>query len=277
MGLTPSQTTGTDAVETELKTGSGFWSSGRILVLLLAAAVIVRALVTLTRDMVQFDETAYLRMAENLASGNGLLDISGLTTTHFTPLLPLLIAGLAVVVRNYVLAGYIISIIFSSLILIPTFLLGRDLFDERAGLYAAALMVAAPIFITTSEFIYTEVVYIFFLLMGAFFGWHMLHRGRLQCGLAAGLSLGLAYLANPQAFFYVVALLALAVVIAIRKKARGRLLSAAALLGVVFLVFAVPYIIFLHAELGRWTYSGKSTGGPIYTATHNISRTDAME
>ncbi|MHB1389968.1 MAG: ArnT family glycosyltransferase [Thermoleophilia bacterium] len=277
MDLTRPQTPDTGEDERGLKAGSGFWTTGRILGLLVVAAVIVRVLVTLTREMVQFDETAYLRMAQNLAWGNGLLDISGLTTTHFTPLLPMLIAGLAVIVRGYVVAGYIIAIIFSSLILIPTFLLGRDLFDERVGLYATALMVPVPIFVTTSEFIYTEVVYIFFLLMGAFFGWHMLHRGRLQCGLGAGVSLGLAYLANPQAIFYVLVLLALAVVIALLKQRRGRLILAAALLGVTFLVFAAPYIFFLHAQLGKWTYSGKTTGGPIYMATHNISSSDAVE
>lgn len=271
------QTMGTGAGGDELETGKGFWTAGRILALLVTAAVVVRVLVTLTRDMVQYDETAYLRMAENLAAGRGLLDISGLTTTHFTPLLPMLIAGLAVIVRNYVLAGYIVAIIFSSLILIPTFLLGRELFDERVGLYAAALMIAAPIFITTSEFIYSEVVYIFFLLMGAFFGWHMLRRGRLQSGMATGLSLGLAYLANPEALFYVVVLLVLAAVIAVRKRGRAKLLTSAALFGAAFLVFALPYIFFLHAELGRWTYTGKSTAGPIYGVTHNISSSDTLE
>lgn len=252
----------------------GLWTPGRALAFILMAALVIRVLATLTRQMVQFDETAYLRMAENLAAGNGLLDVSGLNSTHFAPLLPAFIAGMAFVVRDYVLAGYIVAIVFGVLLLIPVYLLGKELLGARAGLMAAALMAAAPIFVGTSEFIYSEGIYIFFLLMALFYGWHMLKRPRLQCGLLAGVSLGLAYLANPSAVFYLAVLLLLAAGVAWRRGAWRRMARPAALLVACFSLFAVPYIIFIHSELGRWTFSGKSTAGNIYSATHNIRRDD---
>src|SRR5665648_1246100 len=86
--------------------GSGArFSPTAILALLVLFALAVRVLAALKRPMIQLDETAYVRMAENFASGDGLLDISGLTTTHFSPLLPLLIAGVAAVMSFRVTAA----------------------------------------------------------------------------------------------------------------------------------------------------------------------------
>lgn len=252
----------------------GFWTAGRVLALIMLAALAIRILATMTRSMIQFDETAYVRMAENLANGLGPLDVSGLTSTHFSPLLPLMIAAVAFVVRDYILSGYIVVIIFSTLILLPTYLLGKELVGERAGLMAAALMAVSPFFISTSEFIYSESVDIFFMMMALFFGWQMLKRRRLACGAAAGICLGFDYLARPTAIFYLVALAGLAVLVAWRRRAWLPMAKPAGVMLAVFLVFAIPYVIFLHAELDRWTYSGKMIAGNTYAATYGFKRED---
>lgn len=250
----------------------GFWTPGRVLALIMLAALLIRVASTLTRSMIQFDETAYVRMAQNLAEGLGPLDVSGLTSTHFSPLLPLIIAAVAFVVQDYILAGYITVIIFGTLILLPTYLLGRELVGERAGLMAAALMAVSPFFISTSEFIYSESVDIFFMMMALFFGWQMLRHRRLACGAAAGICLGLDYLARPTAIFYLLALLGLAVLVAWRKQVWGRMSRSAGIMLAVFLVFGIPYVVFLHSELGRWTYSGKMIAGNTYAATMGFKR-----
>lgn len=256
------------------KQKTGFWTPGRVLALIMLVALAIRVLATLTRSMIQFDETAYVRMAENLADGLGPLDVSGLTSTHFTPLLPMLITAVAFVLQDYILSGYIVVIVFGTLILLPTYLLGKELINERVGLMAAALMAVSPFFVGTSEFIYSESVDIFFMMMALFFGWHMLKRQRITCGAAAGICLGLDYLARPTAIFYLFALLGLALLVAWRKHVWTRMLKAAGILILLFLVFAIPYVIFLHSELGRWTYSGKMIAGNTYSATHNIKRQD---
>lgn len=247
---------------------------GRWLLLIMGLSVIVRILVTLHHQMIQFDETAYVRMAENLAAGKGPLDISGLTTTHYSPLLPLLIAGLAVVLKNYVLSGYVVVAVFGTLLVVPTYLLGRELIGTRVGLMAAALMAISPFYVGTSEYIYSETVYIFFLLSGLYFGWVMLKTSRRASGSMAGVSLGLAYLANPSGLFYVITLLVLALIVAWRQGAWRRMAWPVGLFLFCFMIFAAPYIGFMHHELGRWTYSGKFIAGNTYSATHNIARDD---
>ncbi|MHB0915268.1 MAG: ArnT family glycosyltransferase [Thermoleophilia bacterium] len=258
------------------ESGRGFWTPGRVLALIMLVALLIRVLATMTRSMIQFDETAYVRMAENLASGLSPLDVSGVTSTHFSPLLPLIIAAVAFVLQDYILSGYVVVIVFSTLILLPTYLLGKELLGERVGLMAAALMAVSPFFISTSEFIYSESVDIFFMMMALFFGWHMLHRRRLACGAAAGICLGFDYLARPTAVFYVVALLALASLVAWRRQAWLAMARSAGVMLAVFMVFAVPYVIFLHSETGRWTYSGKMIAGNTYAATFDLRRDDTV-
>lgn len=256
----------------------GFWTPTRILVALILFALLLRILATLTRSIIQFDETAYVRIAENLASGKGLLDISGLTTTHFTPLLPFMIAGLAYLTGDYVVAGYAVVTLFGALLLIPTYLLGREMAGVRVGLMAAALMAVSPIFVGTKEYIYTESIFTFFLLLSAFFFWQTLNRWRFSCASLSAISLGLAYLANPLAVFFVVVFPVLALSVSIRRKLVKRMLKVVALFLALFFLVASPYLIFLHSELGRWTLSGKeSFAHNNYAATHNLQRDDVRE
>ncbi|MBE0429208.1 MAG: glycosyltransferase family 39 protein [Thermoleophilia bacterium] len=230
-----------------------------ILVLLVLFSLVIRVAVVLTRQMIAGDETVYARMAENLARGNGPLDMLGSPSTVFFLLLPIMIAGLSFIIDDIVVSGYAVAILFGSLLPVPTYLLGRDLAGERAGFMAAALVAAAPLTVQYSSRIYTEGVYAFFMLMAAWLVWRLLKQGRAADGAAAGLLVGLAYLANPAAVFYAVAFPVLLLAAALRsrlgilKMARG-----AALLLLVFFLLGLPYVLYLHGELGKWTYSGKT-------------------
>ncbi|MCL6106466.1 MAG: glycosyltransferase family 39 protein [Actinobacteria bacterium] len=248
-----------------------FFTTGRILFLLVLAAFTIRVLAVLTRQMIQLDETAYVRMAQNLASGHGLWDITGDTATHFSPLLPFFIAGVATMVRHYVLAAYIVVTIFGSLLLIPTYLLGAELSSRRVGLMAAALMAVTPLFVQYSSLVYTESVYIFFLLMGILFGYRMLRDRSILSGSLAGAAVGLAYLTNPSGIYYAVVLAALAVIIGVTRRSWRQMAKVLVVFLALFFIFAAPYIVFLHSQLGKWTYDGKLNSGNIYDSTHNIS------
>lgn len=234
---------------------------GAILALIVLAALLFRALAASTRPLVMLDETAYVRMAENLAAGQGLLDITGLTATHFSPLLPMLSAAAGKLTSgDYIMASYAMVVLFGSLLLIPAWFLARDIAGPRVGLMTAALLAVMPVMVDYSSRIYSESMYVFFLLTALAAGWRLLKGGRWPWGALAGLALGLAYLANPSAVFYFAALLLLMLAVAVRRKEWRRLLPALAIFSALFLLLAVPYVLYLHDELGRWTYSGKAAG-----------------
>lgn len=240
--------------------------AGWILAGIMLLALALRIAAVLTRPLVQLDETAYLSMAENLAAGLGPLEITGKSTTYFSPLLPLMTAGVAAVARNYVVAGYTVVLAFGTLVTLPAYLLGKEFFNKRVGLMLAALIAVMPLMIDYSSRIYSESVYVFFLLLAVVFGHHMLMGCRIPCGTLAGASLGMAYLANPAAVYYVAALVVLAVIVGLVRGIPGRMAKALVFFLAFFALYAVPYVIFLHAELGRWTYTGKDVDVNAYTA-----------
>lgn len=231
-------------------------------------ALVIRIAVVLTRQMVNGDQVVYSRMAEQIAQGNGLIDMHGVSSTIFMPLLPIFIAGVSFVLSDIITAGFIVEIFFGCLILIPAYFLGRELVSERVGLMTAALLMVLPLAVGFSTRIYTEGVYSFFLVTAAYFAWRMLHGGSLRFAAAAGVSIGLAYLANPAGVFYVVVFLILISIMAIRERAsRIQYFKAGVLFLLPFLIFALPYVVYLHGELGKWTYTAKNGSDTIYATS----------
>lgn len=251
-------------------------STRALLAVIFLAALLIRIWAALQRPMLELDEAVYARMAENLAAGAGPLGLMEVPReigrVFFSPLLPLGIAGLAAVLRDYVLSGYIMVVLFGSLLVIPTFLLGREFAGRRTGLMAAALMAVLPVLVNYSSRVYNESVYIFFLLFGIYFGWRLLHDRRPLCGLLAGVALGFAYLTNPSVVYYVAVLVALAVIVALRRGGWGSMVRGAGVLAAAFFVIAAPYLVFIHGELGKWSFTGKDVTPAVhyYSATHNL-------
>jgi len=245
-------------------------SPGKLLALLVLSAIALRLLAALARPMIQFDETTYARMAENIVNGLGPLDMMGESRVYFSPLLPYFIAGLSYLLGDYILSGYIIDSVFGGLLLVPVYLLGRELVSGKVGLMAAALAAVTPLLVDYTSRLYSESLYVFFLMLAVYFGWMMLNRYRLLHGVLAGASVGMAYLANPSAVFLPVILAGLALAVAIRKGVWKPLGKAFALFALVFIIFSGPYIFFLHSELGRWTYSGKDVAVNNFASSHNL-------
>lgn len=238
------------------------FSFNNALIVFILLALVIRVVVALSRQAINGDEFGYSRLAEQLANGNGYIDILGNINTIFSPLLPLLTAGMSFILGDIVTSGYVVEVLFGCLLLIPAYLLARDFAGERAGLYTAALLAVLPLAVEYSTRIYTEGVYTFLLMMAVYFFWRSIHGGALVYAPLAGGMTGLAYLANPSGFFYVVAFLLIFAITAMKASDRGfHFLKAASPFLAVFMVLAIPYIVFLHSNLGKWTYSGKSSAG----------------
>lgn len=250
--------------------GKNRLGSGKILALLILLSFAIRILFAVLLSNLTIDEMYYMRMAQNLNRGNGLTDIFGSPATVFFPLLPIFIAGIAQVLQNYVVSGYFVAILFGGLVLLPVYLLGRELMGERVGLLSAVLAMIYPVLIMFSSHIVTEVVYTFFLIMAVFFVWRMLQRPRLIHGAMGGGLLGLAYLTNPGAVYYLAISICLAVIVAFKRGVWRHMAGPLGLLLLIFALLAMPYILFLHAHLGKWTYSGKNAAANIGAATSDL-------
>ena len=236
-----------------------------LLALVFMLALAVRAVGAFTRPLLLGDEVVYLRMAENLDVGLGPLDLSGLSSTVFFPLFSLFVAGIAPVLGNPIISGFVVSVLFGALLVIPVYVLAFEMGGKSLAIRAALLAAVFPLLVDYSSKLYSETVYVFFLVMACAFFWRVMKRGGWLNGALTGVSLGLAYLSNPAAVYYIVLFVSITLFCALYRR-KWRLVSLAAVTIILFTLFASPYVFFLHSELGRWTFSGKNATANIDAA-----------
>ena len=94
-------------------------------------------------------------------------------------------------------------------------------------------------------------------MAGLAVGWETLQRNRLLTAAIPGISLGLAYLANATAVYYLMFLVIMILAVTYkrttwRSSTKGRVLMLA-----LFRLLATPYELFLHQDLGKGTFTGR--------------------
>jgi len=208
-------------------------------------------------DAINGEGAEYCRIAENLVAGKGYVGIAleG-RELMFPPLFPLLIAAFSFVTGDFYLAAQLVSLLAGMATLVMVFVVVQDLYGKRVALIATALACIHPVLIQLSATTWVENLYIF-LLLAAVFTANRCHffSDRKYWG-ATGLSLGLAYLACPQAIVfplvYGVAFLSL------KRFHQTVTVGRIALLIGIFAILASPYVAFLSVSTGSLRIEGKT-------------------
>ncbi|MCL6106310.1 MAG: hypothetical protein M1309_03030 [Actinobacteria bacterium] len=237
-------------------------------IFVLAAAM--RIVAVLSRQMIQFDETSYVRMADNLLLGKAPWDITHTSTTQFSILYPIVTASFAVAIRNTVAAAYVVSVLFSSLLVLPAFMFGKVMWNHRVGLAAAALIAVLPVLVDNGSIIDGQNLFAFWIFCAMFFGYRMQFTKRCMCGMLSGTCLGIAYLDDPSALYYLVVLFGLLVFIGFRQEVASYANKAASQFALMFLLFAIPNIIFLSVETGALSLQARPMD-QLYAAVHDLT------
>lgn len=218
---------------------------------LLALALILRIVVGNAIGVIETDGVRYIAIARQFqATGNPFDPL-------FHPLYPMLVAVAQWPIGDWETAGRLVSTLFGVALLVPAWALARDVLGRPVALLTAALLAVHPGLVRSAASVLADSTYAFLLATGVWLGWRALaaaHRALLP---AAGVSLGLAYLIRPEAAIYLLALLAVALVLAVRDRV---FLSSAAWIGGAlagFALVAAPYLVYLRRSLGHWTLSGK--------------------
>ncbi|MCL4473679.1 MAG: hypothetical protein M1539_04320 [Actinobacteria bacterium] len=242
-----------------------FW-----LVVIFFLALSLRTIAAFSRGMIQFDETTYARMAQNLLAGHSSLDITGTTATHFSFLYPFMTAAFSVGSHNYVAAGYAVSVLFGSLIILPTYMFGKVMWNRRVATAAAALVAVLPILVEKSSLVDGSSVFAFWLMSAMFFGYRMQFTKRCLCGMLSGTSLGLAYLDDPSALYYLVVLFTLLVIVGFRQELANYANKAAVHFLLMFMVFAIPNVAYMSYQNSSFTINDRPND-QIYAAVNNLA------
>jgi hypothetical protein len=195
--------------EARLARGSFYRSPARLsdvglLTLLVLIALVLRGYLLWNTEVAARDSIGYIRYAWQLRH-QPWKDV--LRNTEQPPLYPLALLGISAPVRTLTDApesivmqrsAQLTSVIAGVLLVIPMFLLGKELFDRNVGFWAAVLFQCLP---ATGRFLSDGVSEATFLMLGSFSLWfavRALHgQSVIRFGLA-GLFAGMAYLTRTE-------------------------------------------------------------------------------
>jgi len=239
------------------------------------AAFALRLFLSQTDRVVWGDEPFYLWLGRNWVTGQGY-GFMGHPDVHHGPFFPWLAGIVYLLTGDLELASEILYVLFGSLLVLPVYALGRELYGRRVGLGAAALAAVFPaLTVATLHWgTMTEPVYMFSLYLGLWAGcvalrpiWGAMGRSSDALSLGdpwwayalAGLSFGAAYLTRPEAIAYVV--IVGAYILLLRAAQRGlgnvRFWGKLALYGLAFAVAFLPYAYYVRQHTGAWMVSEK--------------------
>jgi 4-amino-4-deoxy-L-arabinose transferase-like glycosyltransferase len=203
-------------------------------------------------------EAEYVRVAENLRAGFGLMSSYGGPETMYAPLYSLLIAGFSHLAKNAEIAAHLVSLFFGTLLIVPVFSITLRVYGLRAANLSAILVALHPLLIARSGSIYTEAVYPTLLMAALYWGIKSLELNHPRQYFLCGAFFGLAYLTRPEAFAYPVFFaFALFVLALLTRRSASTAFIAPSLVLAGFALVAFPYILFLHTHTGQWRLEGK--------------------
>jgi len=205
------------------------------------------------------DGVVHAFSGRNLFSGNGF-SVRGGPQLDFPPLYPILIGISWFISRNLEFSGQIVSVIASSLLVIPVYYLARNMYGKRVALISALFIIVCPPLVFASTEIRTEALYTLLLATSVSLGWKALRTRNLLWALLTGLAIGSAFLAYPMGIVLVPLFLfffLLSKYFAL-KLSKTRILAKMVVLVASFVIVSLPYWAFLHRHMGKWVITGSS-------------------
>ena len=246
------------------KTSNGHrkWVDWAIPLAVALAALIARAALAQADRVVWGDEPFYLWNAHNLVTGRGYSFFNGVPDVYLTPLYPLVVAGLYLVLQNLELASRLCFVVLGGALAFPIYGIAREMYGRRPAIIATLLLAIYPA-LNTAQLNWgtmTEPLYFLVAYAGLYATLRALSDESWLAHIAAGALFGLAYLTRGEGIAYIAAMggaLALIRLCERRLFSRAVLLRLLAMAGA-FLVVALPYWIYLRVQTGQWMISGQA-------------------
>ncbi len=218
-------------------------------------AFLIRIFFIPHNTVINGDGIYYATLGKRLVSG----DISGGISGYWSPLYSSLVGIFSLFFHDPEFAGRLVSVIAGTLLIIPAYYLIRNFYGRMPAYLGTVLIAIHPALIESSGWVMTEAVYTLIFTTVVLVGWYALRSGNAQTFFVAGLLWGAAYLTKPEALGFLGLLFILTTAakffrrnISFRRYAAGYLLL---LTG--FMIFFLPYVIFLRQKTGQWTISQK--------------------
>ena len=258
-----------------------------LLAAILLAATLPRVLTALyLGDVVEVlpgtaDQVSYHTVALRVLDGHGFtfaepwwpLTGAGEPTAHWSYLYTLYLVGVYALFGPHPLAARLIQALIAGLLQpLLAYFLGRHIFDERAGLWAAALTAGYAYFIYYAGVLMTEAFYVVVILGVLYLALRLAEAesGReLKWALALGLLLGVAVLLRQLIILFIPFLFLW--LWWVRFRERGRVPLAATLsAGLVIVAMILPFTFYNYIRFDRFVLLNTNAGYAFFWANHPI-------
>jgi len=225
------------------------------LLILICLAAGVRIYLFAFTYVISRDGVVYLALAGYFKEGN-----LGKGLSHdFHPLYSLVIAALSYLIPGSALAGQVVSLVSGSLLVVPIYLLGKDLFGQRAGFLTGIIVAFHPYLARVSADVLSEGLYVFLFAGAVCAAWKSLKTRSLVGLFLTGILGALAYLTRPEGIGVVIVAGFWIFMIQRPSPVQRRDLAALGLLVFGFLIFASPYLVYLKKDTGHWILTRKKS------------------
>lgn len=205
-------------------------------------------------QVLQTEGTTYVTLARHLLHGHEYVGILGEKELVMVSIFPHLIAFLGALIGHLVTAGRVWALLAGAGLVIPTYALGKAMFNRRVGVWAALLVAFHPYLLVYAPLVRVEMPFMFAWLCGIYATWRAIEQGPRQgWWIAMPLCFGGAYLLKSEGAVYFALSFALLALVWARRYPLKVWMSALLLVGTLFLLLTTPMIAWLSAQTGRFT------------------------
>jgi len=227
-----------------------------ILLFILTLAFFSRFYFFSQEGFVTTDGVQYLLSGKNLVE-TGKYEIFGNPELIFPPGYSLAVGAADIFFNNLVFSARFVSFVAGFLSVYFFYLVGKELYNKKTGLFASFFAATLHLFILISQETWSESLYILFVLVTIYLYLKIIKSYKISLVILLGLSIGITYLIRPEGIIF----LLLAVIFLFQKpnnlKFKKAFTSSLIIIATFFIV-AAPYLYFLYQNTGKLCLTAKA-------------------
>ena len=212
------------------------------------------------------DGVKYAIAGKNLIE-NGKYEVFGDPEIVFSPGYPIFIGIADYFFNNLFFSARFISFVFGFLTVYLFYLVGKEIFNKTAGLFAAFFAATHYMFIVLSIKSWSESLYLFFILSTIYIYLKLLDKNKTWMAILLGFTIGYAYLIRIEGIIFIILPFLFFI---FKKKQLGikKVIKSFSVVVLSFIFVVTPYIYFIYQHTGNLTLTNKTnsnvTAGLIF-------------
>lgn len=230
-----------------------------ILVFILLIGTIVR-IIKFGDTVVGTDVAVFSRLGKNfIESGNYTFGENYNMGIFFPPGYPLFIEAINLFAHDMFFSAVLVSVISSVITIFLFYLIGRELCNEEAGLFAAFAYAVHPLSIIVGVYGNPDALFFCFFFLAIYLFLLSLKKDRIVLFLLIGISAGLATITRPEGMFiFILPVLHFVGVFGNKPRPAGKYIIRVVVMLSVFIMIISPYMLFVKHYTGKFALSGKN-------------------